>query len=160
MKERVHPSGLPYRPCVGIMLLNPKKHVFVAKRLDMIAEAWQMPQGGIDPGEDPVEAAVRELGEEIGTTKAEIVAESKSWHWYDLPDDLIGKIWKGRYAGQRQKWFVMRFTGKDSDIDIETEHPEFREWKWAKPATLPELIVPFKRQLYIDVLREFEPILA
>jgi putative (di)nucleoside polyphosphate hydrolase len=153
---RHHPSGLPYRPCVGIMLLNPAGHVFVAKRIDMVTEAWQMPQGGIDEGEDPAETALRELKEEIGTDKAEILAESAGWLSYDLPDELIGKIWKGRYAGQRQKWFAMRFTGNDADIDIETEEPEFSEWKWTPRATLPDLIVPFKRQLYVDVLREFE----
>jgi putative (di)nucleoside polyphosphate hydrolase len=151
-----HPSGLPYRPCVGIMLLNPAGRVFVAKRLDMVTEAWQMPQGGIDRGEDPRAAALRELKEETGTDKAEILAESRHWLSYDLPDELIGKIWKGRYAGQRQKWFAMRFTGQDSDIDIDTDEPEFSAWQWTDRNKLPELIVPFKRQLYIDVLREFE----
>lgn len=138
------------------MLLNPAGRVFVAKRLDMVTEAWQMPQGGIDRGEDPRAAALRELKEETGTDKAEILAESRHWLSYDLPDELIGKIWKGRYAGQRQKWFAMRFTGQDSDIDIDTDEPEFSAWQWTDRNKLPELIVPFKRQLYIDVLREFE----
>lgn len=142
------------------MLLNPDNHVFVARRIDMPSEAWQMPQGGIDAGEEPVEAAVRELREEIGTDKAEILAESRDWLSYDLPDELIGKIWKGRYAGQRQKWFAMRFLGRDSDIDIATEHPEFNAWQWAAARTLPERIVRFKRQLYIDVLKEFADILG
>lgn len=151
-----HPSGLPYRPCVGIMLLNAANQVFVAKRIDMVTEAWQMPQGGIDKDEDPRDAAFRELREETGTAKATILAESSRWLSYDLPDELIGKIWKGRYAGQRQKWFVMRFEGEDGDIDIDTEEPEFSEWKWAEPRHLPDLIVPFKRQLYMDVLNEFK----
>lgn len=151
-----HPSGLPYRPCVGIMLLNAANQVFVAKRIDMVTEAWQMPQGGIDGDEDPRDAAFRELREETGTAKATILAESSRWLSYDLPDELIGKIWKGRYAGQRQKWFAMRFEGDDGDIDIDTEEPEFSEWKWAEPRQLPDLIVPFKRQLYMDVLSEFK----
>jgi putative (di)nucleoside polyphosphate hydrolase len=160
MTGGIHPSGLPYRPCVGIMLLNPARQVFVARRIDMPSEAWQMPQGGIDPGEDPAEAAVRELKEEIGTNKAEIIAESRDWLSYDLPPDLIGKIWKGRYAGQRQKWFAMRFLGEDTDIDIATKHPEFSDWQWAAPHSLPERIVAFKRQLYQDVLAEFAPYIA
>lgn len=142
------------------MLLNRANHVFVAKRIDMVLDAWQMPQGGIDTGEEPVDAAMRELREETGTDKAEILAEGAGWLSYDLPDDLIGKIWKGRYAGQRQKWFAMRFLGQDSDINIETEEPEFSAWRWAERHTLPDIIVPFKRQLYIDVLRAFEGIAA
>jgi putative (di)nucleoside polyphosphate hydrolase len=117
--------------------------------------AWQMPQGGIDPGETPSEAALRELREEIGTDKAEILAESRAWLCYDVPSDIVGTIWGGRYRGQRQKWFLMRFTGNDADIDLATEHPEFDDWRWARPEQLPELIVPFKRRLYIDVLDEF-----
>ncbi len=151
-------ASLPYRPCVGIMLLNPANLVFVARRIDMPSEAWQMPQGGIDPGEDPAAAAIRELREETGTDKAEIIAESPDWLTYDLPEHLVGKIWKGKYRGQRQKWFAMRFLGQDSDIDIATEHPEFNDWQWAMRHTLPDRIVPFKRQLYIDILRSFEHI--
>ncbi len=150
-------ARLGYRPGVGIMLLNRQGEVFVARRLDMVdaGRPWQMPQGGIDPGETPREAALRELKEEIGTDKAEIIAESRGWLTYDLPAELAGGIWGGRYRGQRQKWFVMRFTGDDRDIDLATEHPEFDLWQWVAPTRLPELIVPFKRQLYIDILAEF-----
>lgn len=146
---------LPYRKGVGMMLLNAEGHVFVAKRLDQLAEAWQMPQGGIDDGEDARAAALRELEEEIGTSKAEIIAESADWMRYDLPDALVPKIWKGRYRGQEQKWFVLRFTGTDADINIHTEHPEFIEWKWVPVVQLPSLIVPFKRDLYQQLVTEF-----
>jgi len=147
---------LGYRPAVGIMLLNPRGEVFVARRVDMpMMPAWQMPQGGIDPGETPSQAALRELKEEIGTDKAEILGESRVWLKYDLPPELARGIWDGRYRGQRQKWFVMRFIGSDADIDLATEHPEFDAWQWVAPDRLPELIVPFKRQLYIDILAEF-----
>lgn len=147
---------LGYRPAVGIMLLNRHGEVFVARRLDMpMLPAWQMPQGGIDAGESPRQAALRELKEEIGTDKAEILGESRGWLKYDLPAELAGRIWGGRYRGQQQKWFVMRFTGDDRDIDLATEHPEFDAWQWVAPTRLPELIVPFKRQLYIDILAEF-----
>jgi putative (di)nucleoside polyphosphate hydrolase len=149
----------PYRKGVGIMLVNAADLVFVARRIDTPSQAWQMPQGGIDEGESPREAALRELHEEIGTDKAKIVAESKNWLTYDLPADLIPKIWGGRFRGQTQKWFLLRFTGKDSDIDIETEHPEFLDWKWAKVAALPRLIVPFKRKLYGDLVAEFGPLI-
>jgi putative (di)nucleoside polyphosphate hydrolase len=144
-----------YRPAVGIMLLNAANLVFVARRIDTAVEAWQMPQGGIDKGEEPRDAALRELEEEIGTAKATILAESRGWLRYDLPAELIGKVWGGRYRGQRQKWFAMRFTGRDADIDLATEHPEFMDWRWTEPERLPELIIPFKRQLYCDVLSEF-----
>jgi len=138
------------------MLLNPAGEVFVARRMDMPAmPAWQMPQGGIDPGETPLQAALRELGEEIGTDKAELLGESQGWLKYDLPAELSRGIWGGRYRGQRQKWFAMRFTGTDGDIDLATEHPEFNAWKWLRHERLPEVIVPFKRQLYIDILAEF-----
>ncbi len=146
-----------YRPAVGVMLLNRAGLVFVARRLDMPKEtpAWQMPQGGIEPGETPRQAALRELKEEIGTDRAEIVGESREWLTYDLPADIAGKMWGGRYRGQRQKWFVMRFAGGDGDIDLATEHPEFDAWRWVAPRLLPGLIVPFKRRLYRDVLAEF-----
>ena len=152
-------SSLPYRPCVGLMLFNRAGLVFVARRIDMPSEAWQMPQGGIDKGEKPRKAALRELREEIGTDKAEIVAESQGWRPYDLPRELQGVLWKGRFRGQTQKWFLLRFTGKDADIDIATEHPEFLEWKWVELADVPRLIVPFKRKVYEEVVAEFGPLI-
>lgn len=150
-------NDLPYRPCAGVMLLNPVGHVFVGQRKDSSSEAWQMPQGGIDPGEDARTAAFRELEEETGivSSKASFVAQASQELLYDLPDELIGKIWKGKYRGQRQSWFLMRFQGSDSDVNIATEHQEFRSWRWAQPATLPDLIVPFKRELYRTLLVEF-----
>lgn len=150
----------PYRPGVGIMLINDKRRVFVGRRNDMAGDHWQMPQGGIDEDEEPHAAALREMKEEIGTDKAEILAESRNWFAYDLPHALSSTAWKGRYRGQKQKWFAARFTGKDSDIDLETEHPEFEAWQWIEAADLPRLIVPFKRKLYIDVMEEFRALLA
>lgn len=152
-------STLPYRPCVGIMLVNNQGNVFVAKRIDMISEAWQMPQGGIDEGEDALPAALREMQEEIGTDKAEVIAQSKEWLAYDLPADLVPKMWGGKYRGQKQKWFLLRFTGSDSDINIHTQHPEFSEWRWADMHTLPDIIVPFKRELYAKLVAEFSPLI-
>jgi putative (di)nucleoside polyphosphate hydrolase len=148
---------LKYRRSVGIMLLNRQGEVFVGRRIDMPAPlpAWQMPQGGIDRGETPRQAALRELKEEIGTHKAEILGESSAWLKYELPAELAGKIWGGRYCGQKQKWFVMRFTGSNRDIDVATAHPEFDAWRWVQPQQLPALIVSFKRQLYLDILAEF-----
>ena len=150
----------PYRPGVGIMLLNPQGKVLVAQRLDNPTDAWQMPQGGIDAGEAPIEAAWREMREEIGTDNAELTAESRDWLKYDLPPDLANSIWKGRFRGQRQKWFAFRFLGKDGDIDIATAHPEFSAWKWAAAPDLPRLIVPFKKQLYRDLIAEFGPLFS
>jgi putative (di)nucleoside polyphosphate hydrolase len=150
------PGKLGYRSAVGVMLLSRMGEVFVARRIDMpMMPAWQMPQGGIDPGETPVQAVLRELKEEIGTDKAEILGESSRWLKYDLPAELARGVWGGRYRGQRQKWFAMRFTGNDTDIDLATDHPEFDAWKWIQPEQLPEMIVPFKRQLYLDILLEF-----
>ncbi len=152
---------LPYRPCVGIMLVNMDGKVFVGQRIDNSTEAWQMPQGGIDEDEDARAAALRELREEtgIGREHVEIIAKSKDEQFYDLPPELIGKLWGGKYRGQRQFWFLARFVGEDSDIDIATDHPEFREWKWAAPDTLPDLIVPFKRKLYRDIVQEFRALI-
>lgn len=150
---------LPYRPCAGMMVINSDGWVLVGARLDNPADAWQMPQGGIDEGEDPRQAALRELREEIGTDKVIILAESEDWLTYDLPDELYGKMWKGRYGGQKQKWFLMQFTGTDADINIETEHPEFRDWEWAPIDTLPERIVPFKQALYSQIVGMFLPII-
>ncbi|HYG89831.1 MAG TPA: RNA pyrophosphohydrolase [Azospirillum sp.] len=158
MSRKVDRNSLPYRPCVGIMLLNGKGQVFVARRRDSL-DAWQMPQGGIDEGETVHEAALREMEEEIGTNKAEILAETVEKLRYDLPDHLLGKVWKGRWRGQEQVWVAARFTGSDADIDLATEHPEFDAWKWVDAADLTALIVPFKRQVYEAVLAEFRPII-
>jgi len=144
-----------YRRGVGIMLLNGAREVFVGRRIDQQEEAWQMPQGGIDGDETPRQAAFRELREEAGTDQAEIVAESAGWYRYDLPENLRGRLWRGRYRGQTQKWFAMRFTGTDADIDLATHHPEFNAWQWVAHDRLDALIVPFKRQLYYDILTEF-----
>lgn len=148
-------AHLPYRSGVGIILINNHRQAFVAKRIDTISEAWQMPQGGIDKGEEPAQAAMRELMEETGVTRVHIIAETPDWLDYDLPADLVPKIWGGRYRGQKQKWFLMQLEGGDEQINIETEHPEFCEWKWVAPAELPHLIVPFKRDLYTQLLQIF-----
>ena len=159
----VNKDDLPYRPCAGIMLANTEGKVFVGQRLDSAPEgdAWQMPQGGIDDDEDAQDAALRELFEETGIAAhlVDIIARSRDEHFYDLPDDLIGKIWKGKYRGQRQHWFLMRFKGTDTDINVETEHQEFSRWQWVDPKTLPQLIVPFKRRLYENILGEFDDLI-
>jgi putative (di)nucleoside polyphosphate hydrolase len=146
---------LDYRPCVGIMLLNKENKVFVGKRLDNKTEAWQMPQGGVEAGEELSSAAMRELKEEIGTNNAEIITKTNEWYFYDIPDFLIPKLWGGKYRGQKQIWFLMRFLGDDSEINLTTHEQEFIEWHWADPKTLPEIIVQFKRKLYEDLLKEF-----
>ncbi len=149
-------SDLPYRPCVGIMLFNQDGKVFVGKRIDQSVEGWQMPQGGIDKGETPKQAAKRELQEEAGTDKAEIIGEMEDWVTYDLPEHLIGVAFHGKYKGQRQKWFAMRFTGKDTDIDLTAHEPEFSAFQWVSLDELPGLIVPFKRQTYQQVIAAFK----
>lgn len=149
---------LPYRPCVGIVLLNSSGLIFAGRRIDTRGgahEAWQMPQGGIDEGEGPREAAFRELEEETGVTNAQIIAESSEWMTYDLPPELLGKIWNGKYRGQKQKWYAMVFTGQDADINIATEHPEFEEWRWMPGADILKHIVEFKRDVYEHVLDGF-----
>ncbi len=151
-------AGLPYRPGVGAMLLNGEGDVFVGRRSGVRrGNVWQMPQGGIDDGETPAMAVMRELAEEIGTDTADIIAETKGWLTYDLPDDLMGVSWGGRYRGQTQKWFALRFTGVDADFDLNAHgKPEFTDWKWVAMAELPRLVVPFKRRLYDEILAEFQ----
>lgn len=154
-------AQLPYRPCVGLMVINAQGHAFVGQRTDRNYDAWQMPQGGVDPGEDARTAALRELEEETGITPdlVEVIAESRHWLPYDLPPELVGKLWKGKYRGQEQKWFLLRFTGTDDQVNIETAHQEFRTWAWMPIDKLVENIVPFKRDVYSAVLDEFRAVL-
>lgn len=151
-------AKLPYRPCVGVMIRNARGEVFVGQRKDNYREAWQMPQGGVDPGEAPRDAALREMHEETGIlpSRVSIVAETQEWLPYDLPEDLVGKLWKGKYRGQEQKWFLLDFHGTDDEVNIETQHQEFRAWKWLAPDALVANIVPFKREVYVKVLAAFE----
>jgi len=155
-------SKLPYRPNVGVMLVNPQGLLFAGQRLDAMRlgtgeTAWQAPQGGIDKGEEPLEAALRELEEETGVGRdlVTVEAEYPGWLTYDLPLEVVPKIWKGRYRGQKQRWYLMRFHGADNQIVIETEHPEFSRWTWIDPRDLVEKIVPFKRDIYTQVIAEF-----
>lgn len=160
-------SSLPYRPCVGVMLLNRHGQVFIGRRKSEAGpehvdddHAWQMPQGGIDDGEDPRDAAFRELWEETNVRSATLIAEAPDWFSYDLPDDIIKRSWKGRYRGQTQKWFAMRFEGEESEIDIHApaggqHRPEFNAWRWADISVLPTLIIPFKRPVYEKVVAAF-----
>lgn len=151
-------AKLPYRPCVGVMLINADGHVFVGQRNDRDVDAWQMPQGGVDKGEAPQDAALRELWEETGVTAdlVEVIAETDGWLPYDLPHDIVPRIWKGRYRGQEQKWFLLRFNGTDDQVNIQTEHPEFTEWRWLPVDQLVDNIVPFKRDVYAKVVAAFE----
>jgi len=148
-----------YRPCVGVMLVNAEGRAFVGKRIDnKEGDWWQMPQGGVDDGEDLEAAMIRELAEETGARPRhlEVIAQLEDELFYDLPPELQGKLWGGKYVGQRQSWFLVRFTGEDSDIDLDAhEHPEFCEWKWVDPELLPDLIVPFKREIYRAIVTEF-----
>ena len=155
MSTSKSPKDLPYRPCVGTMILNRQGRVFVGKRIDQSLEAWQMPQGGIDEGETPEQAMRRELREEIGTDHVEILREHPDWLTYDLPVHLIGVAWNGRYRGQRLKWFALRFSGADSEINVKTPHQEFSEWKWAPVDDLLKWVVPFKRDIYAKVIEAF-----
>ena len=147
-------KDLPYRNGVGIMIFNDQKKIFVGKRIDN-QEAWQMPQGGVEKDEDYETAAKRELFEETGIQSVRIVQSSKQEFIYDLPNHLLGKIWKGKYKGQKQKWFLMKFLGPDSEINISQKHPEFNGWKWVDLDELPRLIVPFKKKLYESIIKEF-----
>jgi putative (di)nucleoside polyphosphate hydrolase len=154
------PAG--YRPNVGVVLIDPRGMVFAGQRYDQEVPAWQMPQGGIDAGETPVEAALRELEEETGVAPrlVEVLAETADWLAYDLPPDLAARIWGGRYRGQAQKWVALRFLGTDADIDIARHHKEFSRWRWLPPDAVVDGIIPFKRAIYAAVLSEFRPLLV
>jgi len=155
-------TDLPYRPCVGVTLINPQGLIWAGRRLDSTADAWQMPQGGIDEGEKPRQAALRELHEETGISADSVtfLAKTEDWLTYDLPQELLGKVWGGKYRGQRQKWFLFRFDGSDAQVDIAREHPEFAEWRWIDAATMLAAIVPFKRAVYEQVIASFRPHLS
>ena len=157
------PSSLPYRPCVGVMLVNSDGKVFVGKRIDTReGDWWQMPQGGVDKGEDLKAAAYRELWEETGVTedKVKLLSQTREELLYDLPEELVGKLWKGKYRGQRQTWFLARFEGDDNGVDLNAHQPpEFCDWKWVEAELLPDLIVPFKKRVYRAVLEEFRALI-
>lgn len=150
-------EGLPYRRCAGVVLVNADGHVFAGRRIDHQTGAWQMPQGGIDRGESPRDAALRELAEEtgIGRDRVAIEDETEDWLSYDLPDELLGQVWNGKYRGQKQKWLLCRFLGGDGDVNIDTVHPEFNAWTWMPPDQLIDQIVPFKRSLYREIFARF-----
>ncbi|WP_103332324.1 RNA pyrophosphohydrolase [Pseudotabrizicola formosa] len=158
----IDPETLPYRPCVGVMLINGEGRIWAGQRLDTPSPAWQMPQGGIDDGEAPGDAALRELWEETGVTAdlVEIIDKTKGWVTYDLPPELLGKVWKGKFRGQKQKWFLLRYLGQDDQISIDREHPEFSAWKWIGAAEMCDAIVPFKRAVYDQVVQTFRAHLA
>ena len=145
----------PYRPCVGICLVNDEGLIFAGRRIDNRAEAWQMPQGGIDEGEDVMTACFREMGEEIGTDKAEYITEHSEWLNYDIPQALADKLWRGTFRGQAQKWVLLRYKGNDEDINIQTAEPEFEAWQWMSPEQLIEAAVPFKKDVYKTIMASF-----
>ena len=147
---------LPFRIGVGIIVLNNKNQVFVAKRKDNPGNNWQMPQGGIDKGEDFISAMKRELMEETSIKNIKILKELEHLYQYDLPKNLVGIIWKGKFRGQKQKWFITRFLGEDTEINLKTKHPEFIEWKWIEPEKLPEVIVYFKKEIYLSLVKEIK----
>ena len=156
MPKTIKAEDLPYRPCVGLMLINADGQVFVGRRIDQTVEGWQMPQGGIDKGETPEQAVMREMKEEVGTDNAEILRAHPDWLNYDLPPHLIGVALHGKYRGQTQKWFALRYRGKDTDINLLTHETEFATWRWAGMDELLSLVVPFKRDTYRKVVAEFK----
>ena len=147
---------LPLRLGVGIALINHENNVFVGKRIDNPAKSWQMPQGGVDKNEDLLQAAKRELEEETSIKTVKVIKELNEWQTYDLPTNLLGKLWEGKYRGQKQKWFIMKFLGKNNEINIKTERPEFLDWKWIKPSNLPTVAVDFKLNIYKKIAKELE----
>ncbi|WP_370879055.1 RNA pyrophosphohydrolase [Gemmobacter fulvus] len=153
------PDTLPYRPCVGVVLINAEGLIFTGNRKDSAVAAWQMPQGGIDDGEKPRKAALRELWEETGVTEdlVEFIAKTEDWLTYDLPPELLGKVWGGKYRGQKQKWFLFRYLGRDDQVTIDTDHPEFDRWQWSEADAMVANIVPFKRAVYEQVVAAFRP---
>lgn len=155
-------TSLPYRPCVGVTLINRQGLIWAGRRLDGAPDAWQMPQGGIDEGEKPRAAALRELHEETGIAPDRVTLLAKTHHWltYDLPPELLGKVWGGKYRGQKQKWFLFRFDGQDSEVEIDRPHPEFAEWRWIGAEEMLARIVPFKRAVYDQVIAAFRAHLA
>ena len=150
---------LPMRTGVGIIVLNNNNQVFVGKRKDNPGDKWQMPQGGVDKGEDFITAMRRELIEETSIKNIKILKEIQNMYQYELPNNLVGIIWKGKFRGQRQKWFITKFLGKDDEINLDTQHPEFIDWKWIDPKDLPEVIVDFKKKLYLNLLKEINQVI-